>query len=70
MVILDSSEYQQDTMQLKRRKHNLYEDLNRHNLRGCVPTSVCAVEGSFSKGFEGYLSIGSPFQLNQKNRAS
>ncbi|XP_078160066.1 defective in cullin neddylation protein (DUF298) [Carex rostrata] len=70
MEISDSSEYQQDTVQLKRQKHNLYEDSNRHNLRGCVLHSFCVVEGSLSKGFEGYLSISSPLQLNQKNRAS
>ncbi|KAJ1699546.1 hypothetical protein LUZ63_008058 [Rhynchospora breviuscula] len=69
-MVSDSSEYQQDMMQFKRQKNNLYEDSNRHNIRGCVQTSVCAVEGSLSKGFEGYLSIGSPFQLNHKNRAS
>ena len=70
MEISDSLEYQQDTVQLKRQKHNLYEDSNRHNLRGCVLHSFCMVEGSLSKGFEGYLSISSPLQLNQKNKAS
>jgi hypothetical protein len=69
MLISDSSEYPQDIMQSKRRKH-LYEDSNGQNLRGCVQTTVCGVEGSLSKGFEGYLYIGSPFQLHQNNRAS
>ncbi|KAJ6840076.1 uncharacterized protein M6B38_312560 [Iris pallida] len=49
-----------------------HAEMNRHNSRGCLQTSasVCAVEGSLSKGFEGHLSVGCCFQFDQNSRLS
>ncbi|KAJ6835441.1 uncharacterized protein M6B38_331770 [Iris pallida] len=49
-----------------------HTEVNRHNSRGCLQTSasVCAVNDSLSKGFEGHLSIGCCFQFDQNSRLS
>ncbi|KAJ3673372.1 hypothetical protein LUZ60_006746 [Juncus effusus] len=50
---VSSPKFQSEITQLKRQKHNFFEDFdpNKQTLRGCVR--------NFAKGFEGYLSIGS-----------